>query len=378
VSARGPDVARTRPARALAAGTDAARTRPTRPARSTRSATARAPSADAPRARSARAATAERHPPSRNPPAAVTRIGPRNEFIEAQRRRLLSTLVQAVAEVGYLQLSVTLIVSRAGVSRKTFYELFGNLEDAFLAAFDDAVAEIGASTVEAYSQPGAWEERVRAGLEAVLGLLDEEPTLARLCVVESPRVGPRVLERRAEIIEALARVLDGGRRGAGSRRGGGPPPLTAHSLVAGALSVVHDRLLAPRPAPLTELVGPLMSMIVFPYRGPAAAARELRRPARSAGRRPARSPRVNPLGDLGTRLTYRTIRVLDFIAEHPGANNREIAAGAGVADQGQISKLLIRLASFGLIENAETSGKGFANAWLVTPKGEEIRHAVKI
>ena len=191
-------------------------------------------------------------------------------------------------------------------------------------------------------------------------------------------MGPRLLERRAELIEELAQIIEGGRRGSRARRGAGPPPLTAHSLVAGALSVVHDRLLAPRPAPLGELVGPLMSMIVFPYRGPAAAAREIRRPARVA-RKLKRSPRSNPLGALGTRLTYRTIRVLEVVAKRAGASNREIAERAGVADQGQISKLLIRLASLGLIENVtESPGRGIANAWRITPKGEEIRHAVKL
>ena len=40
------------------------------------------------------------------------------------------------------------------------------------------------------------------------------------------------------------------------------------------------------------------------------------------------------------RLTYRTVRVLGAVGEHPGASNREIAERAGISDQGQISKLL--------------------------------------
>ncbi len=51
------------------------------------------------------------------------------------------------------------------------------------------------------------------------------------------------------------------------------------------------------------------------------------------------------------RLTYRTVRVLTFIGEHPGASNREIADGAGIADQGQISKLLTRLERLKLVTN---------------------------
>ena len=311
-----------------------------------------------------------------------SRTEPRNGFLAIQRARILTTLVQAVAELGYTQLSITRIVSRAGVSRKTFYDLFSDQEDAFLAAFDDAAARIGGAAAAAYAGGGAWEERLRAGLETVLGVLEEEPAPARLCVVEAPRVGPRMLARRAEVLDGVARIIDEGRGGRG-RRGTGPPPLTSHSLAAGALSVIHDRLLAPDAGPLSDLAGPLMSMIVFPYLGPAAAAREMRRrprsPARRSPARPEQPPAGNPLGELGTRLTYRTIRVLGFVAEHPGASNREIAEGGGVADQGQISKLLIRLASLDLIENiVETPGRGFANAWRITPKGAEIRRAVKL
>ena len=51
------------------------------------------------------------------------------------------------------------------------------------------------------------------------------------------------------------------------------------------------------------------------------------------------------------RLTYRTVRVLSVIGEAPGASNREVAEGSGIADQGQISKLLARLERLQLIEN---------------------------
>jgi predicted transcriptional regulator len=63
-------------------------------------------------------------------------------------------------------------------------------------------------------------------------------------------------------------------------------------------------------------------------------------------------------------FTYRTERVLEAIAKHSGASNREVADFAGVLDEGQISKLLKRLESLGLIENTgEGQPKGKPNAW---------------
>ena len=92
-----------------------------------------------------------------------------------------------------------------------------------------------------------------------------------------------------------------------------------------------------------------MNIIVLPYLGARAAGRELSRPAPEIQRdastwRVARLRASDPMAGLSMRLTYRTVRVLVVIGERPGANNREIAERSGVADQGQISKLLARLA----------------------------------
>jgi DNA-binding MarR family transcriptional regulator len=65
-------------------------------------------------------------------------------------------------------------------------------------------------------------------------------------------------------------------------------------------------------------------------------------------------------------------------AEHPGASNREIAKGAGIVDQGQISKLLNRLSRLSLVENlGEGPEKGAANAWQLTARGAQVERATR-
>ena len=82
--------------------------------------------------------------------------------------------------------------------------------------------------------------------------------------------------------------------------------------------------------------------------------------------------------DLDMRLTYRTVRVLLAIASRPGASNRQVADASGVADQGQISKLLARLEHLGLIHNTGAGPlRGEPNVWSLTPKGEEIEHTIR-
>ena len=81
----------------------------------------------------------------------------------------------------------------------------------------------------------------------------------------------------------------------------------------------------------------------------------------------------------GIRRTYRTARVLTAIAANPGASNRAVAAGAGIGDEGQASRLLKRLAALGLIENiARDRQLGEANAWRLTPRGVEAERALRV
>ena len=136
--------------------------------------------------------------------------------------------------------------------------------------------------------------------------------------------------------------------------------------------------------PLGDLLGELMSMIVLPYLGSAAARRERERPlpaplvqARGAVA-PKRSDR-DPLQEVPMRLTYRTARVLACIAEQPGISNRVVAEQAGVADQGQISKLLARLERLGLAENRGVGhAKGEPNAWRLTALGQQVAQRLNV
>jgi AcrR family transcriptional regulator len=303
---------------------------------------------------------------------------PRGQVTEIQRSRMLAAAVEAVEEVGYARMTVAQVIGRAKVSRKTFYDVFVDREDCFLAAFEQAIAQARATVSEAYEGQSRWRESMRAGLTALLRFLDEEPGLARLCVVEALAAGPRVLESRARVLEQLKGVIDQGRFEKTTARE--PPRVTAEGIIGAVFAVIHTRLLERNKEPLTNLLGPLMSMIVLPYLGARTAGRELAIPPPKIPRngKAAERSRRDPLEGLDMRLTYRTVRVLTVIADRPGASNREIAEGSGIADQGQISKLLTRLERLELVRNTgEGQIKGTSNAWQLTERGIQVERATR-
>jgi AcrR family transcriptional regulator len=373
---------------------------------------------------------------------------------EIQRARILAALVEVARERGAGGVTVAHVVTRSGVSRRTFYEMFEDRDACFLAAFRDAVQRTAARVVPAFKDsrpsdangnrsradhasgagrgaPRVWRERVRAGLLALLEFLDDEPGLGGLCVVDALGADPATLHERARVVSLLVDAVDEGRLEV--KAGLSPSRLTAEGVVGGVLAVLYTRLAAsgprlasgPAPAsgsmssesasvraagrspggnrsrgggpsrcgegsrsgnrsrgrdrsePLVGLLSSLMGIVVLPYLGPAAAAREAARAAPRA--RPRAAPaRSNPLEGLEMRLTYRTVRVLAAIASEPDASNRQVAIAAEVQDQGQISKLLARLAHLGLIENASTGlVHGEPNAWRLTSRGQEVNGAIR-
>ena len=324
----------------------------------------------------------------RGRPDGRTRSGARKQVAELQRARLLTAMVQEVSERGAANVSVGHVVGRSGVSRRTFYEIFRDREECFLAAFDEALQHAAAVVVPAYGTGGAWQTRVRAGLTALLGFLDTDRVAARLLIVESLAAGLSVLERRRQVIADLVAVLDLGRTEGNAKLD--PPALTAEAIVGGLLSVVHGRLAGSsdsetrttrgrghiEKSSLLELSGPLMGMIVLPYLGPVAARKEIERPAPKTNGTGS-VVRTDPLQDLPMRLTYRTMRVLVSVAENPGSSNRTIGQSAGIADQGQASKLLARLHRLGLIENrGGDPAKGEPNAWILTLTGQQVHDSI--
>jgi len=221
-----------------------------------------------------------------------------------------SWVYSAVAQIAFEQdlesLTVRQIAARAGLNRRRFYELFESREDCLDRAFEQSIGIAAEGVLAAYRTEGAWVDRIRAALHALLTFLDSEPELARLSVLQAVAATPLNHRRRSEVLDKLATAIDEGRREA--PMGTNPPPLTAESVVGGTLAALQSRLLPREPERLGALLGPLMSVIVLPYLGQAAARDEL---TRATPRKRATQTTVGgPDGrsrSLDARLTNRAV-----------------------------------------------------------------------
>lgn len=193
----------------------------------------------------------------------------REVVVQHQRERILAATIALVAAKGYRGVSVAAIVAEAGVSRLKFYENFGSKQDAFLAAFDASLAELGDRVRAAGGAVGEDPPaRAAAGIAALLEMLAARPDLARALVVEAPLLGAEMADRRARTEAVFAPLLQGVRECDGAAEA---PAGTEESVLDGLYWLLYDALLSDKPRPITKLRPALVEFALLPFLGVAAA-----------------------------------------------------------------------------------------------------------
>lgn len=132
----------------------------------------------------------------------------------SQRERLCSAALDAVAEFGYGPTTVADIVTRARVSRRSFYEIFDAKEDCFAAAFDVAVktVETRLNAAVLAAQTTDFRALVRISLESYLEILASEPSAAHALHVQTLAAGPALVCHRERMQQVFAARMRGAHR----------------------------------------------------------------------------------------------------------------------------------------------------------------------
>lgn len=195
------------------------------------------------------------------------------EVATSQRNRVLDAMVELAGTAGYHDTSVTDVIERAGITRKSFYKRFEDKEQCFIAAYERELARILTLTLEAFETQDEWADRVRAALSALLHALARDPTVARLCFIEVMAAGPNAIAARNEAMRGFTIVFDTGRLEDDRDR----PAALALNMVGGMSEIVHREVAAGKAEDLPEILPDLMYTAVLPILGPEAAERELTR-----------------------------------------------------------------------------------------------------
>ncbi|MHB1468582.1 MAG: TetR/AcrR family transcriptional regulator [Solirubrobacteraceae bacterium] len=181
---------------------------------------------------------ARRHQPLPRGPQAL----PREQVAAHQRERLFAAMIECIDERGFVASTISDLVERAGVSRRTFYEHFDNKEECLLATYDMLFAELVEGIAGVQTDDGDWLRKVEAVVEAIFEVTVRRPDAARLVCVELAAAGPAGVGRwdagGAMLASFIAHELDG--RSAGEQ--GCIPDPVARAIVGALRNILFARV----------------------------------------------------------------------------------------------------------------------------------------
>ena len=189
------------------------------------------------------------------------------EFIAGHRRqRLFAAFAELTAEQGYEAASISDVVRRAAIARKTLYDDFGGKEELLLAAVQDAIAAALQRVGEACADREGWRERIEAGLDALLAEVAEEPARVHLWLVVAQAATPASARLYEDALSRFRTLL----HDAAPDRAAVPDPVE-EALVGGIAWILHRELRGGEAARAPELLGDLRQFVLAAYQdGPAA------------------------------------------------------------------------------------------------------------
>jgi AcrR family transcriptional regulator len=192
----------------------------------------------------------------------------REQARSEQRVRLALAMIDAIAEDGYRATRVADVISRAGVSRKTFYEHFENKQECLLVTFDLIMAEATRRIESAYRDGAGWPGRVEAGIRALFDAAIENPGALRLSLLEIAAVGPAGIARREKSFQRFEDLIRDALELAPGE--GTVPEPTLKAIVGGLNRVLYRRVLRTDRDELYALIPDLTAWATAYYPAPAA------------------------------------------------------------------------------------------------------------
>lgn len=187
-----------------------------------------------------------------------------------QRRRLLDAAAEVFSTRGFAGASVEMVVERAGMSRRTFYQHFDDLQDVLLKVHDRS-ASLAYRFVEAAVRSVDENDPVSqlgAGITAFLGIVAQYADLARVVFREVRAAGPEHELRRDVVLGRYVTLLFERLSAAHARGAIARPPdeLTLYTLVSGMESVAMRYVARHEEARVLEAAPTLVALLLAAFR----------------------------------------------------------------------------------------------------------------
>lgn len=134
-------------------------------------------------------------------------VGGFEEQERAERERLRSAVLAAVAECGFEETTVSFVCDLAGCSCQAFHHHYDDLTACLKDGCAGAVESSRTATISGWLGARGWRRRLHAACAALLGHVDANADAARAVLIESLGAGPPLTDHLRETVSGFERAV---------------------------------------------------------------------------------------------------------------------------------------------------------------------------
>jgi AcrR family transcriptional regulator len=135
---------------------------------------------------------------------------PPDELVERRRREIIEAAYEVFATRGYNAAGIADIAERLGMGHGTFYRYFKNKRDILDQVVDYGVERIVSAMLQETSHPAEtmddFREQLRHVGERLYALLDAEPGLGQIVLLEATSIDQEMTQRILGLLDTFARL----------------------------------------------------------------------------------------------------------------------------------------------------------------------------
>jgi AcrR family transcriptional regulator len=189
---------------------------------------------------------------------------------ENQRLRILFAAAQLAERKGYAASTTGEIMKLAGVDGRSFYALFANKQDAFMAVYELGAQQTLAITAEGFFTGATWPQRLWEAGRAFTQFLEINPLIAHVGFVEAHAVGASAVQRVEDSHVAFMVFLQEGQQLASERK---PARVALEAMITTVFEIVYQQSRGQEQPRLSPLLSHMAALCLTPFLGAAEAER---------------------------------------------------------------------------------------------------------
>jgi AcrR family transcriptional regulator len=191
------------------------------------------------------------------------------------RARIMYATAEVVCAKGYAEMTVSDIVSAAGIARDVFYQQFADKQDAFLSAQQHNLYENLTAGAIGFFEGESWPERMWNVLQSLTTFVAEQPAVAHLRFVEPFAVGPQALQRMDDLTLNFTFFVSEGF--SCNPRARDLPHLCTEAIAGATFEAIRQQVALGKASELPRHLPQLTYVAVAPFIGPRRAVQAIER-----------------------------------------------------------------------------------------------------